>query len=123
MSVENPDPGESQVLRIHFGAYWRAWRWLRNQFTPTSLAAVGTILAAAGGYVVHLRQEVAVVRERVVVLETRVVPVLTSSTEVAVLNQRVDDHEARLGRIESDWIDARDAAGRPPVARHKLPGR
>jgi hypothetical protein len=111
------------VLRAYFGRYWRAWHWVREQFTPTSLGALCTVLVALGGYVVHLRQDVAVVRERVVVLETRVVPVLTNVTELAVLGARVDDHEARITRIESDWIDAKTAAGDPPVSRRRLTAR
>lgn len=111
------DPTQSAVLRIHFGHYWRAWRWIRRQFTVTSLSAIAGVLTIAGGYIVHLRQDVAVVRERVVVLETRVVPVLGEQSAVAVLRSRVDDHENRITRIETDWIDARTAAGAPPVAR------
>lgn len=113
------DPAASAVLKVHFGHYWRAWRWLQHQFTVTSISAIAGVLGLAGGYIVHLRQDVAVVRERVVVLETRVVPVLGEQSAVAVLQARVEDHDQRISRIESDWIDARNAAGTPPVVRRR----
>jgi hypothetical protein len=113
------DPAASVILRNYFGPSWRAWRWLREQFSVTSIAALVSVLGILGGYVVHLRQDVAVVRERVVVLETRVVPVLSDRTDVAVLQTRVEDHEQRITRIEADWIDAKAAAGTPPTARRR----
>jgi len=114
-----PDPAASLILRSYFGQSWRIWRWVRNQFSVTSLSAIGGVLAIAGGYVMHLRQEVAVVRERVVVLETRVVPVLEDQTAVKVLQTRVEDHENRITRIENDWIDAKIEAGTPPVSHRR----
>lgn len=108
------------VLRATFGEGYRGWIWVRNQFTPASLGVIFGIVAAAGGYIVNVREHLTAVTTRVVVLETRVIPVLDQSgktgvltTDVAAIRVSLEDTVRRVGRLEQNWDDAGRIAATP----------
>jgi hypothetical protein len=103
------------ILRAEFGESWRVWAWSRRQFTPTSLGAIGVILAASGGYIAHLSQRVSDQALRIQIVETRVIPVLeerkdelTNHADIAALERRISTLEDRLNYATKE-------AGSPPV--------
>ena len=114
--AEQIDPSASGILRAEFGENWRWWRWLQRQFSVTSLGTIAALLVAGGGYIVHLRESVVQVRERVVVLETKVIPFVEGETRIATLETVLNDHGARITRLESNWDEAKSAAAAPPIA-------
>lgn len=104
---------QTAVLRVHFGESYKFWIWIRKQFTPASISLILGILAAAAGYISHLRENVAAVTTRVVVLETRVIPVLDQSNKTAALETELKDHNQRISRLEDDYDTARNEAVKP----------
>ena len=112
---DNVDPTQSAILRARFGPYWRAWAWVREQFTPASLTVLGGVIVGAWGYIAHLRESVVQVRERVVVLETKVIPFVQDQSAIATIKTRLDDHDSRLDRLERDWDFAKNESATPPV--------
>lgn len=115
----NGNHQRTMILRLEFGRYWRAWSWLRRQFSGVSLGAICTVIAVCGGYIAHLRESVAQVRERVIVLETRVVPVIRDEAAVTALQGQVALHEARIQSLEDDYHWAVQKAGEPPTPRRR----
>lgn len=90
-----------------------AWAWLRANF---KLPAVVTISLLIAGWVADrfsLSARVTVLEEHYHTIER----VVTDSTSVAALNQRVNDFDARLTRVETNWDDARNAAALPPTVQ------
>lgn len=111
---------EHAVLRKHFGEAWRAWKWIRDQFTATSLGVIGAILLTAGGWVMRLNTEVSTQKTHIDLLEGRVVPVLEAGNRLtkletamtsltATVTQVVANHEGRIKRVEDnldlDYLD------------------
>lgn len=107
---DDPKHGESAILREHFGRYWRAWRWVRRQFSATSLATIGAVIVGCGGWILSLKT-------RVVVLETQVVPVLKSEDRLAKVEGAVIAHDARIGSMERNYEYAKQEAGTAPTGK------
>jgi hypothetical protein len=101
------------VLRAHFGEHYRFWMWLREQFTPVSLSVIASVIIAASGYIMHLRESISAVTMRVVVLETRVIPVIDQSNLTAALEVQINDMGDRVERLEQHWDNASDIASIP----------
>lgn len=96
-----------------------AWAWLRENF---KLPAVLTICGVLIGWALDrfsLSARVTVLEQHWHTIE-RVVP---DSAAAAALNQRVDDLDGRIGRIETNWDDARNAAALPPLTHQHPPRR
>lgn len=95
------------------------WAWLRANFTLPSVLTILGILGGAAMYVINLRTRVTVLEETVTIVQ-KVAP---ESTALAVLQQRVVDHDRRLGQLESAWTHAATEATKPdlppPAPRHK----
>lgn len=87
------DPTESTILRGKFGRYWRAWWWLRLQWSVTSLATLGAVIIGIGGWAMNLKT-------RVVILETEVLPVLEESKREQVNSERIEALDGRVSRVE-----------------------
>jgi hypothetical protein len=122
MTDEAEDPlTRTGVLRAHFGESYRFWIWVRSQFTPASIGIIVSVVVAAGGYIVHLRETVSSVTMRVLVLETRVIPVLDHSNKTAVLETQIRDVRERVDRLEEHWDNASDVASIPndKLLQHK----
>lgn len=120
MAEESEDPlTRTGVLRASFGEQYRFWVWVRNQFTPASIGIIVSIVVAAAGYIMHLRESISAVTTRVLVLETRVIPVLESNktgsltTDVATLRVSLDDTVRRVELLEQNWHDAGVVASMP----------
>lgn len=109
------------VLRAELGQFWKGWIWLARQFNPTSLSALGAVIVACGGYIIHLREDVAKTTERVVVLETKVIPVIGDENRVTMIETKVADHDQRITRLEDNYDTAQREAGRAPIARRRHP--
>lgn len=119
---EHEDPlTRTSVLRAHFGESYRFWVWVRGQFTPASIGVIISVVVAAAGYIVHLRETISSVTTRVVVLETRVIPVLDQSNKTAALQVEIDDMRDRVDRLEQHWDNASDVASIPndKLLQHK----
>jgi hypothetical protein len=107
-----PEPestGQHRVREV-FGSSWVAWVWLKRQFSLTSLFTVLGLLLGLGGWAISLQT-------RVVVLETKVVPFVGDQGHLAVIDQRLTDHDRRLEELESDFEHARTEADKPPRVR------
>lgn len=104
---EHTDTGMLPVATV-FGPTWRFALWVRRQFTLTSVATLIGTIGAIGGWALSLQT-------RVVVLETKVIPFVQDQGQLAVMNQRLDDHERRIGVLEDDYNHAQEEAGTPPV--------
>lgn len=103
----------TSVLRAHFGDSYKVWIWIRKQFTPASLGVIVSVVLAAGGYIIHLRETVSEVTTRVIVLETRVVPVLEQADKTVQLETELTDVRQRIVRLEADWDNASEVATIP----------
>ncbi len=101
------------VLKAHLGESYRFWIWIRNQFTPASIGLIVSVVVAAGGYIMNLRENVAAVTTRVVVLETRVIPMLDESNRTAALQVEIDDTRDRVDRLEQYWDNASNVVNIP----------
>lgn len=98
--------GQHRVQEV-FGPTWRWWVTLKRQFTVTSCLTIAGIGMGLGGWALSLQT-------RVVVLETKVIPFVSDQGHLAVIDQRLADHDRRLMAIESDFDHAREEAGKPP---------
>lgn len=115
-----PTPEDSQILRQAFGSNWRLWRLFRQQFTPTSLSAIGTILIACGGYIVKLRHDVDSYHQQVIIYRTEVAPVLRDSKLETDNHLEIEGLKGRVTRLEESYDTAYREAGSAPVTHpHK----
>lgn len=114
--ADEPDKPEHTDTGVHsvrdvFGESWRIWVTVKRQFTPTSLTIIAAIIAAAGGWIVHMHEQLARQDTRIVVLETEVVPVVKGSEKLEAL-----DH--RLTTLEEDFQVCARAGGYRSGAAH-----
>jgi hypothetical protein len=83
-----------------------AWYWLRKNFSFPAVVTILATLATCAGYIISLRTKVIVLDREI----TRYVDVVPA---------QVGDHERRITVLETEWRDAREAAGTPPTPRRK----
>lgn len=115
MAAADPTPPE-HVSTGHFaveqvfGPGWRFWVWLKRQFTLTSVLTLAGSVAVLGGWALSLQT-------RVVVLETRVLPFVSDQGHLEVIDQRLTEHDRRLGTLEAHDAQATKEAEGPPTRR------
>jgi hypothetical protein len=124
MSDETPTTGHPEgltrtgvhrVLESELGANWRKWRWWARQFTPTSLSALGVVIAAAGGWIVNQAHKIDNQGTRIVVLETQIVPDLKLAGRVGNIERDVARLQGAVGQF--DYPTAKQELEKPLMLR------
>ncbi len=116
--VASEATAEPESRTVVLKRVWPFGAWLRANFTLPAIVTILTILGSAALYIISLRTRVTVLETEV----THIVTVAPSDTALAVLRQRVDDHDRRLGDIEGAWKQAATEAIKkpePPPPRRK----
>ena len=103
--TEEFKPDLTQALKIGSPPLY----WLRKNFSLASLLTIAGVLASAGGYIISLRTRVILLEHEVVTIR-EVVP---DSKALAVLTQRVDEHDRRLAELEDNWNTAVQNSQKP----------
>jgi hypothetical protein len=107
-TAEAPESRTVVLKRI-----WPLGHWLRTNFTLPAMITIVTILGGAAMYIINLRTRVTVLEQTVTIVQ-KVAP---DETALAVIRQRVDDHDRRLADIEGAWKHAAtEASKQPPPA-------
>lgn len=109
---------ELHRLTVVLGKLSPTWAWVRANFTLPSVLTILGILGGAAMYVINLRTRVTVLEETVTIVRQ----VAPDSTALAVLRQRVVDHDRRIETLEGAWTAAVKEAHTPlpqPAPRRK----
>jgi hypothetical protein len=114
------DNDEQHRLTVVLKKLSPGWAWLRANFTLPSVITIAGILGGAAMYIINLRTRVTVLEQTVTIVQ-KVAPDVTA---LAVLRQRVDDHDRRIETLEGAWTEAVKEAHTPlpqpaPASRRK----
>lgn len=96
-----------------------AWAWLRENFRLPAVLTIAGVLIGWAADRFSLSARVSVLEDHWHTIEKTA----AVTTQVAVQNQRIDDLGERVGSLEKDWNDARNAAALPPLTHPHPPRR
>lgn len=114
MNFEPKPPFDADVTQILRRAA-PGWAWARKNFSLPALLTMATMLAGFGGYLISLQTEVTALKQQVVIIRE----IAPDSKALAVLTQRVNDHDRRLADIEGTLTVAVENSQTPIAAQHR----